>query len=64
VGVYWVGRAVPVYGLLGLQVLGWALQLVGHYYFEKKAPAFTDQWHHFFVGPLWIFSKLVGYEKV
>lgn len=46
-----------------LFVLGWAFQLVGHKFFEKKSPAFTDNFLHLLIGPLWIFARMVGYHR-
>lgn len=40
-------------------VLGWALQFVGHFLYEKKAPAFFDNLRQLLVGPLWIIGTLV-----
>lgn len=60
-GLYFIGRAIPMRGLIGLQVVGWGFQYLGHLYFEKNKPAFYRGLHHPFIGPLWIFSKVVGY---
>ncbi len=54
------GRHVPVLPALGLFVIGWILQFVGHYVYEKKAPAFFQNLTHLLVGPLWILAKAVG----
>jgi uncharacterized membrane protein YGL010W len=35
-------------------LLGWALQFVGHFLYEKRAPAFFDNLRQLLVGPLWI----------
>jgi uncharacterized membrane protein YGL010W len=55
-----VGRSVPVLVALGLFVLGWAFQFVGHYVYEKKSPAFYKNLTHLLVGPLWIAAKATG----
>src|SRR3954462_11954542 len=39
-GNYFLGRAIPGVWLWVLFVLGWVFQLVGHYKYEKKSPAF------------------------
>src|SRR4051812_44102552 len=39
-GVYFVGRALPVPILWGLFIGGWIVQYIGHYVYEKKSPAF------------------------
>ena len=54
------GRLVPVYAALVLFVLGWVLQFVGHYVYEKKSPAFFRNVTHLLVGPLWILAKATG----
>lgn len=52
-----VGRFVTVPAALVLFVVGWALQFVGHYVYEKKSPAFFRNVTHLLVGPLWILAK-------
>ena len=52
-----VGRFVTVPAALALFVVGWVLQLVGHYVYEKKSPAFFRNVTHLLVGPLWILAK-------
>jgi uncharacterized membrane protein YGL010W len=42
---------------LGLFILGWILQFIGHA-FEGKPPAFFSNPIHLLVGPLWWFKKL------
>jgi uncharacterized membrane protein YGL010W len=54
------GRFVPVPAAAALFVLGWVLQFVGHYVYEKKSPAFFRNVTHLLVGPLWILAKAVG----
>ena len=54
------GRFVPVAAALALFVLGWVLQFVGHYVYEKKSPAFFRNVTHLLVGPLWILAKATG----
>jgi uncharacterized membrane protein YGL010W len=55
-----VGRLVPVSAAATLFVLGWVLQFVGHYVYEKKSPAFFRNVTHLLVGPLWILAKATG----
>jgi uncharacterized membrane protein YGL010W len=54
------GRFVPVPVSVFLFLLGWVLQFVGHYVYEKKSPAFFRNATHLLVGPLWILAKAVG----
>jgi uncharacterized membrane protein YGL010W len=60
---YLFARHVEINWLVGLQALGWVLQLVGHGVYEKKAPAFLTSIEHLFIGPMWIFSWIIGYYK-
>ena len=54
------GRFVPVPVSAFLFLLGWVLQFVGHYVYEKKSPAFFRNATHLLVGPLWILAKATG----
>lgn len=44
---------------LGLFVVGWVLQLIGHY-FEGKPPEFMKDWRFLFVGLRWWLKKTFG----
>ena len=55
-----VGGFVPIPMAVGLFILGWVLQFVGHYVYEKKSPAFFRNVTHLLVGPLWILAKATG----
>jgi hypothetical protein len=52
-GPLWVGS-------LGAFAAGWALNLVGHAAFEKRAPAFSDDGLSFVAGPVWDFQELLA----
>ena len=54
------GRLLGVPASAALFVLGWVLQFVGHYVYEKKSPAFFRNLTHLMVGPLWILAKATG----
>jgi uncharacterized membrane protein YGL010W len=45
--------------VLGLFVVGWSFQFVGHYY-EGKPPEFTKDWRFLFVGLRWWLAKVRG----
>jgi len=62
--VYLTTRHLPINILLGVQVVGWTLQITGHYFYEKKFPSWINIFSHLFIGPMWIFSKMIGYYKV
>ena len=40
-------------GSLGAFTAGWALNLIGHAAFEKRAPAFSEDGLSFIAGPVW-----------
>lgn len=44
---------------LGLFVVGWILQFIGHY-FEGKPPEFMKDWRFLFVGLRWWVKKTFG----
>src|SRR5436190_12395941 len=44
---------------LGLFIVGWILQFIGHY-FEGKPPEFFKDYRFLFVGLRWWFKKIVG----
>lgn len=44
---------------LGLFLVGWILQFIGHY-FEGKPPEFMKDYRFLFVGMRWWFKKVVG----
>lgn len=41
----------------GLFVGGWALQLIGHKFFEKNKPAFLGDPYYLLVGPAWVAAE-------
>lgn len=43
---------------LGFFIVGWILQGVGHYVYEKNSPAFLTNLSHLLIGPFWIFHSL------
>lgn len=44
---------------MGLFILGWVFQFVGHA-FERKPPEFFRDWRFLLVGLRWWFAKLKG----
>ena len=55
-----VARQLPLGVAVVLFVVGWILQFVGHYAYEKRSPAFYRNLAHLLVGPLWIVAKVTG----
>jgi uncharacterized membrane protein YGL010W len=43
----------------GLFAGGWALQLAGHYIFEKNHPSFTRDPLYLLIGPLWVVVEIL-----
>lgn len=62
VSAWLLGRVLSLPILWSLFVLGWILQGVGHSIYEKKSPAFFNNVIHLLIGPIWIFSKAIGYR--
>jgi uncharacterized membrane protein YGL010W len=60
---YLIARHLGFAPLIVLQVIGWVAQLYGHAAYEKKSPAFFTSMEHLFVGPMWIFSWIIGYYR-
>lgn len=56
--VFWL--APPLWSLpVGLFVVGWCFQFVGHA-FEGKPPEFMKDWRFLFVGVRWWLAKVRG----
>ncbi len=55
----WLGVSIGVF------VLGWVIQFIGHFY-EKKKPAFMDDLVGLAIGPLFVLAEMVfmlGFRK-
>jgi uncharacterized membrane protein YGL010W len=52
-----VGRLLSPWPAAALFVVGWILQGIGHYVYEKNSPAFFRNFVHLAVGQLWILAK-------
>ena len=57
--LYLVGAALPFWLNVAIFVLGWILQFIGHGVYEKRSPAFTKNFVHLLVGPIWILNDIV-----
>ncbi len=55
-----LGRVLPLWWAVGLFVLGWVFQFVGHLGYEKKSPAFLKNAGHLLIGPLWVLETAMG----
>ena len=56
-GVYVIGRQIPVPWLIGMFVGGWIIQFIGHIKYEHNRPAFFKNFEHLLIGPIFIFGK-------
>lgn len=59
----WTSQLVPMSIHWVLFVVGWILQGIGHYVYEKKSPAFLINLKHLLIGPFWIFCNLLSGER-
>src|ERR1700751_1216426 len=41
-----------------LTFIGWALQIAGHQFFERRQPALLDNPIHMLISPMYLFAKL------
>lgn len=57
--LYLIARLLPWWLNLGLLVVGWIFQFVGHGVYEKRSPAFFTNLAHLLVGPLWVLNHLL-----
>lgn len=61
--LYFLFRDLPwQYSAVGF-VVGWVLQFIGHYKYEKRAPAFMKNFEHLLIGPMWVFARWTGYYR-
>jgi uncharacterized membrane protein YGL010W len=58
-GQWLAGQATTVWlaSGIGLFVIGWALQFVGHAAYEHRKPAFIDDLIGLMIGPLFVFAE-------
>ena len=54
-----ISRSVSWVWPVGLFVVGWVFQFIGHA-FEGKPPEFLKDWRFLFVGLRWWFAKMAG----
>ncbi len=62
-GLYGIGRSASIPVLIAVFIVGWVIQFIGHIVYEKRSPAFFTNLYHLLIGPLWVFSKWVGYTE-
>lgn len=64
VGIPMIVASIPVFIFnpllaVGMFVVGWILQFVGHA-FEGKMPSFMSDPRFLLIGPMWAWKKLTG----
>lgn len=66
--LYLASLVAPVKGAyliaIGIFVIGWIIQFIGHYY-EKAKPAFVDDFNQLLIGPLFLMAEVyfaLGWE--
>ena len=69
----WVATSAVFYGYstfqaaLGVHIIAWILQFIGHGIFEGRAPALLDSWDQAFItAPLFVLMELalfLGYRR-
>lgn len=62
--LYAGARLLPWQLALGLFVLGWVFQFIGHGVYEKRSPAFFRNLAHLLVGPLWVLNHVLPLRPV
>jgi len=60
---YFIGAALPMAIAVGLFILGWIFQFIGHKVYEHKDPAFFKNFVHVLIGPLWILNDVLPVVK-
>jgi uncharacterized membrane protein YGL010W len=63
IAFYFISAAIPFAINVALFVLGWIFQFIGHSVYEHKQPAFTRNFVHLLIGPLWILNDVVPVVK-
>lgn len=61
--IYLGARLLPWPVALGLFVVGWAFQFIGHGVYEKRSPAFFHNFTHLLVGPLWVLNHALPLRR-
>lgn len=60
VACIFIAHVTPVWLVLAITVTAWTIQLLGHAVWEKKAPAFTDNFIQVLIGPLFMLRLMFG----
>ncbi len=60
--LYYLSTLISYQAHIALQVIGWVFQLLGHYKYEGKSPAFFKSLPQLLIGPLFIYAKAIKYD--
>jgi len=63
-GCYALGASFSLIPLWIVFVGAWGIQFLGHFYYEKKSPAFFKNIAHFLLGPMWVFVAIIRYQRL
>ncbi len=58
-----LARLTPRPLVVALGVAAWALQLLGHWRYERRSPAFLHNLAHLLIGPAYFVAPLVGVRR-
>jgi uncharacterized membrane protein YGL010W len=59
-GMLALGWVTPGWTVIAIGVIGWAIQMAGHFVWEKKAPNFTRNAIQALVGPIYFLALATG----
>lgn len=62
VATYYLSTLISFEAHIGLHIFGWVFQLVGHYKYEGRSPAFFKSLPQLLIGPFFIFAKAIKYD--
>lgn len=60
--IYYISTLLTLKVNIAIQVVGWIFQLIGHYKFEGRSPAFLKSLPQLLIGPLFMFAKTINYN--
>ena len=60
--LYFGALLLPLKWHVGLHLIGWFFQLLGHYKYEGRSPAFFKSLPQLLIGPIFIFAKTINYQ--
>lgn len=61
-GIYYASTLISLKWHVGIHLVSWFFQLLGHYKYEGRSPAFFKSLPQLLIGPIFIFAKAINYE--